>query len=85
MLKESGADCLYSVQAVPFAIEERSGVITVVDELKKFERSLYDFEAVVADEREVNIVTNVTIHVVDPQDVTKPFSRYVRLFPYYHR
>lgn len=53
---------------VPFAVEERSGVITVVDELTKFDRALYDFEAVVTDDKTLTLVTNVTIHVVDPQD-----------------
>lgn len=48
----------------------------MVDELKKFDRNLYDFEAVVTDEREVNIVTNVTINVVDPQDASKSLLRY---------
>lgn len=53
---------------MPFAVEERSGVITVVDELSKFDRPLYDFEGVVTDESDVTLVTNVTVHVVDPQD-----------------
>lgn len=53
---------------VPFAVEERSGVITVVDELSKFERPLYDFEAVVTDNSDLTLVTNVSVHVVDPQD-----------------
>lgn len=53
---------------MPFAVEERSGVITVVDELSKYERPLYDFEAVVTDEKTLTLVTNVSVHVVDPQD-----------------
>lgn len=33
-------------EGVPFAIEERSGIITVVRELAEFQRKLYHFEAV---------------------------------------
>lgn len=54
--------------SVPFAVEERSGTITVVAEMRKFERTLYDFEAVATDSREMVLVTNVTIHVVHPED-----------------
>lgn len=53
---------------VPFAVEERSGVITVVDDLTRYERPIYDFEAVVSDDSDLTLVTNVTVHVVDPQD-----------------
>ena len=51
---------------VPFAVEERSGTITVVDDIEKFDHSLYDFEAVVSD-GPITIATNVTIHVVDDE------------------
>jgi Cadherin domain len=54
---------------VPFAIEERSGVITVVRELSHFSRANYEFETVVTDGH-FTLVTNVTIHVVDPEDPT---------------
>lgn len=54
-----------SYVAVPFAVEERSGTITVVDDISKFEHLLYDFEAVVTAGRDLTLVTNVTIHVVD--------------------
>jgi hypothetical protein len=54
---------------VPFAIEERSGVITVVRELSHFTRTNYEFETVVTDGH-FTLVTNVTIHVVDPEDPT---------------
>jgi len=54
-----------SYVAVPFAVEERSGTITVVDDISKFEHPLYDFEAVVTAGRDLTLVTNVTIHVVD--------------------
>jgi len=50
---------------VPFAVEEQSGTITVVDDISKFEHPLYDFEAVVTAGRDLTLVTNVTIHVVD--------------------
>lgn len=58
----------FNLFIVPFAVEEKSGTITVVDDLKKFNRENYDFEAVVTNEKDLSLVTNVTIHVVDPQD-----------------
>ncbi|KAF7386894.1 hypothetical protein HZH66_011346 [Vespula vulgaris] len=62
-------DLLHSYQeGVPFAVEERSGTITVVDEIERYERSTYDFEGVVTDERDFTLITNVSIHVVDPND-----------------
>lgn len=33
-------------EGVPFAIEERSGIITVIRELQEFKRKIYHFEAV---------------------------------------
>lgn len=54
--------------SVPFAVEERSGTITVVDEIERYERSTYEFEGVVTDERDITLITNVSIHVVDPND-----------------
>ncbi|XP_068082261.1 cadherin-89D [Anabrus simplex] len=62
-------DMLHSYhEGVPFAVEERSGTITVVEEVAKFERTLYDFEAVVTNGQELTLVTNITIHVVDFDD-----------------
>ncbi|KAJ1529702.1 hypothetical protein ONE63_006456 [Megalurothrips usitatus] len=62
-------DLLHSYhEGVPFAVEERSGTITVVADMRKFERTLYDFEAVATDSRDMVLVTNVTIHVVHPED-----------------
>ncbi|XP_076254284.1 cadherin 89D [Rhynchophorus ferrugineus] len=62
-------DLLHSYHdGVPFAVEEKSGVITVVDELKKYERQNYEFEGVATDGKKVSLVTNVTLHVVDPKD-----------------
>ncbi|XP_075211152.1 cadherin 89D [Lycorma delicatula] len=58
-------DLLHSYpEGVPFAVEERSGTITVIDSMTKYERIIYDFEAVVTDEKSITLVTNVTIHVV---------------------
>lgn len=55
--------------AVPFAVEERSGVITVIDELSKYDRPIYDFEAVALQENaNITILTNATVHVVDVND-----------------
>lgn len=42
-------DLLHSYsEGVPFAVEERSGVVTVISDLKTFDRNLYEFEAVAA-------------------------------------
>jgi hypothetical protein len=51
---------------VPFAIEERTGIIAVVDDLSKYTRMTYEFEAYVTDSRHT-LTNNVTIHIVDPQ------------------
>ncbi|CAB3227459.1 unnamed protein product [Arctia plantaginis] len=63
-------DLLHSYEdGVPFAVEERSGVITVVDELTKYRRPMYDFEAVAMQENaNLSISTNATVHVVDVTD-----------------
>lgn len=61
--------------SVPFAVEERSGTITVVEEIERFDRSAYDFEAIVTDERELTLITNVSIHVVDPNDDRGTFTK----------
>ncbi|XP_014359554.2 cadherin-89D isoform X1 [Papilio machaon] len=56
-------------EGVPFAVEERSGVITVIHDLSKFNRLMYDFEAVAMQEGiNLSIATNATIHVVDADD-----------------
>ena len=42
-------DLLHSyAEGVPFAVEERSGIVTVIRELEDFDRILYEFEAVAA-------------------------------------
>lgn len=42
-------DLLHSyAEGVPFAVEERSGIVTVIRELQHFSRNLYEFEAVAA-------------------------------------
>ncbi|XP_066256989.1 cadherin-89D isoform X1 [Euwallacea similis] len=62
-------DLLHSYhEGVPFAVEEKSGVITVVNELKKFNRLNYDFEGVATNNGDLTLITNVTLHVVDPKD-----------------
>ncbi|RVE54564.1 hypothetical protein evm_000685 [Chilo suppressalis] len=68
--KEVTYDLLHGYEeGVPFAVEEKSGVITVIDELTNFERPLYDFEAVAMQEStNLSISTNTTIHVVDVND-----------------
>ncbi|CAH2040894.1 unnamed protein product, partial [Iphiclides podalirius] len=56
-------------EGVPFAVEERSGVITVIHELSKFDRPVYEFEAVAVQEGiNLSIATNATVHVVDAND-----------------
>jgi hypothetical protein len=52
---------------VPFAIEERTGIIAVVDDLSKYTRVTYEFEAYVTDSRHT-LTTNVTIHIVEPHE-----------------
>ncbi|XP_012259272.2 cadherin-89D isoform X2 [Athalia rosae] len=69
-------DLLHSYyEGVPFAVEERSGTITVIDEIEKYDRSLYDFEAQITDEHDFIMVTNVSIHVVDPNDERGIFTQ----------
>lgn len=42
-------DLLHSYsEGVPFAVEERSGVVTVIRNLDEFDRAVYEFEAVAA-------------------------------------
>ncbi|XP_072758851.1 cadherin-89D isoform X2 [Anoplolepis gracilipes] len=62
-------------EGVPFAVEERSGTISVVDDIERFDRSVYDFEAIVTNERELTLITNVSIHVVDPNDDRGIFTK----------
>ncbi|KAI5749559.1 hypothetical protein M8J76_008291 [Diaphorina citri] len=68
-------DLLHSYhEGVPFAVEERTGTITVIDSPTKYPRSLYEFEGVVTDGKNLNLLTNVTIHVVE-NDPTTVFRR----------
>lgn len=63
---------------MPFAVEEKSGVITVIDELSKYNRPMFDFEAMAVQENtNVTIVTNATVHVVDVQDERGVLLKYV--------
>lgn len=57
-------------------MEESSGTVTVIDKLSKYNLPLYEFEGVVTDENDLNLVTNVTIHVVDPKDQTNIIMKY---------
>lgn len=42
-------DLLHSYsEGVPFAVEERSGIVTVIRDLADYDRKLYEFEAVAA-------------------------------------
>lgn len=42
-------DLLHSyAEGVPFAVEERSGIVTVIREIDDFDRTMYEFEAVAA-------------------------------------
>lgn len=42
-------DLLHSYsEGVPFAVEERSGIVTVIRDLAEYDRKLYEFEAVAA-------------------------------------
>lgn len=54
--------------SVPFAVEERSGTITVVDDLTNYDKYVYDFEGMATYAKEINLITNVTIHVVEFKD-----------------
>lgn len=50
---------------VPFAVEEKSGTISVVDEVNKFDRPIYNFEAIATNDKSLSLSTNVTIHVAE--------------------
>lgn len=47
---------------MPFAIEETSGIVSVVAPLDDFSQPDYHFETVVTDGR-ASLVTNLTVHV----------------------
>lgn len=59
---EVGRDHSTYLPSVPFAIEETSGIVSVVSPLRNYSRSSYEFEAVVTDGRD-SLATNLTIHV----------------------
>ncbi|XP_044003046.1 cadherin-89D isoform X2 [Aphidius gifuensis] len=62
-------DLLHSYrEGVPFAVEEQTGTITVIDKIENYVKKLFDFEAVVTNERDLMLVTNVSIHVVNPNE-----------------
>lgn len=59
---------LFPFDSVPFAVEEKSGTISVVDEINKFERTLYNFEAIAkTNDKSLSLSTNVTIHVAESE------------------
>ncbi|XP_047740872.1 cadherin-89D [Hyalella azteca] len=62
---------------VPFAIEETSGIVSVVEPLAGFDRSDYQFEAVVTD-GQASLVTNLSVHVA-PQARSPQMSEIVLL------
>lgn len=56
-------------------MEEQSGTITVIDDIERYVRRSYDFEAVVTNEKDLTLVTNVSVHVVDPNDKRDSFIK----------
>lgn len=67
-------------------MEERSGTITVVDDLTNYDRYVYDFEGMATLTKDINLITNVTIHVVELKDEASIQMKYVYLFEFniYH-
>ncbi|CAG0897539.1 unnamed protein product [Darwinula stevensoni] len=63
-------------EGVPFAVEERSGIIAIWDDLEKYGRLHYFFQAIVSDGNHT-VTTNTTIHLVLPED-----KNMVELGPY---
>ncbi|XP_055381122.1 cadherin-89D [Condylostylus longicornis] len=83
---DGDADIMYDLlhsypEGVPFAIEERSGIVTVIRDLEDFDRNVYYFEAGVISDSEDVLVTNVTIHVVGPNDDRGILMRGTSLHP----
>ncbi|XP_057327714.1 cadherin-89D isoform X4 [Microplitis mediator] len=69
-------DLLHSYQdGVPFAVEEQTGTITVIDEIERYQRKSYEFEGVVSNDKDLTLVTNVSINVVDPNDNRELFTK----------
>ncbi|XP_018326516.1 cadherin-89D [Agrilus planipennis] len=61
-------DLLHSYEdGVPFAIEEHTGAISVIEKLSNYPRTMYNFEGVATYKEDESIITNVTIHVVDSE------------------
>ncbi|XP_071543668.1 cadherin-89D [Panulirus ornatus] len=58
-------------EGVPFAIEESSGIVSVMSPLQQYSQPTYEFEAVVTDGT-LSLATNLTIHVAPPP---RPTSR----------
>ncbi|XP_008554394.1 cadherin-89D isoform X3 [Microplitis demolitor] len=69
-------DLLHSYHdGVPFAVEEQTGTITVIDEIERYQRKSYEFEGVVSNDKDLTLVTNVSINVVDPNDNRELFTK----------
>ncbi|CAO1442494.1 unnamed protein product [Diamesa serratosioi] len=78
-------DLLHSYsEGVPFAIEEQSGIITVIRPINSFNRNLYSFEAVATYAHlpvEVQIqavymfIANVTVNIVNPSSKNTVFVK----------
>ncbi|XP_011302069.1 cadherin-89D [Fopius arisanus] len=69
-------DLLHSYrEGVPFAVEEQTGTITVIDDIDRYVRRSYDFEGVVTNDKNLMLVTNVSVHVVDPNDERELFTK----------
>lgn len=59
-------DLLHSYpEGVPFAVEERSGIVTVIRELSEFDRGFYEFEAVAAHVRITFHIICLVIHIFE--------------------
>lgn len=52
----------YFAFPVPFAIEETSGIVSVIEPLEDYNRQDYQFETVVTDGH-ASLVTNLSVHV----------------------
>ncbi|CAD6233777.1 GSCOCG00007273001-RA-CDS [Cotesia congregata] len=77
-IKKSGVlyDLLHGYhEGVPFAVEEQTGTITVIDEIERYPRKSYEFEGVVTNDKDLTLITNVSINVVDPNDNRELFTK----------
>ncbi|KAK7066000.1 hypothetical protein SK128_019625 [Halocaridina rubra] len=73
----SGSEVVFDLfhsyeEGVPFAIEETSGIVSVMRPIQEFSKTVYDFEVVVTDGK-YSLVTNLTVHVA-PSAVSTPVT-----------